>query len=130
MEILSQEGKKDLPSVYCSAEKGLIEIKGISISENPREEVYEPILYWLDRYTKIPKSLTEVNIHLEYFNTISSMCLIDMFRRFKAIHNSSDDTSAVLNWYYEEDDEDMSDVIDAFQENLGIPVVKKMIEEN
>ena len=130
MENLKHEGNRELPSVFCNAKKGLIEISGISISENPREEIYQSLLYWLDRYSKTPKSLTEVNINLHYFNTVSSVCLIDMFRRIKSIHNSSDNNSVVINWFYEEDDEDMVDVIDAFEENLGIPFVKQMIKEN
>ena len=130
MENLIHEGNRDLPSVFCNAEKGLIEIKGISISENPREEVYETIFSWLDRYSKTPKSVTEVNIHLHYFNTISSVCLINMFKRFRSIQDSTENASVVINWFYEEDDEDMVDVIDAFEENLGIPFVKRMIKEN
>lgn len=116
--------------MYCDAEKGLIEIKGYSVTENPREDIYEPILMWLDEYTKIPKSKTEVNIQLEYFNTSSSLCLYDIFRIFQSIHNSSEDTSVVINWYYDEDDEDMSDVIDTFKESIKVPFVKKIIGVN
>lgn len=45
------------------------------------------------------------------------MCLLDIFRILQSIHNSAENTSVVINWYYDEDDEDMSDVIDAFQES-------------
>ena len=130
MEILNYGGRNEIPSVYCDAEKGLVEIKGYSVTENPREDIYEPILMWLDQYSKIPKPETEVNIYLEYFNTSSSICLLDVFRIFQSIHNSTEDTSVVINWYYYEEDEDMSDVIDTFQDSLKVPFVKKIIEED
>ena len=104
MNKISLEGSPKTPSVNFDAEKGMIEIKGRSIPENSIE-FYKPLVDWLEEYAKQAKSLTNVNIQLEYFNTSSSKCILDVFKKLEAIHNNGNET--VINWYYEEDDEDM-----------------------
>ncbi len=80
MEPLTIEGTAKTPNVKFDAAQGLIEIKGRSIPENSIE-FYKPLVDWLEEYGKGPSSLTKVNIQLEYFNTSSSKCIIDVFNK-------------------------------------------------
>ena len=123
MEPLIIEGSAKTPTVKFDADKGTIEIKGRSIPENSIE-FYKPLVDWLDDYAKEPKELTQVNVQLEYFNTSSSKCILDVFKKLEAIHKAKHDV--VINWYYEEDDEDMLEAGEDYESIIRVPF--KMIE--
>ncbi len=124
MESTSIEGTPKTPSVKFEAEKGIIEIKGRSIPENSID-FYKPLMDWLEEYSKDPQKHTEVNIHLEYFNTSSSKCILDIFKKLEGIHKSQKN-DVVINWYYEEDDEDMLEAGEDYESIIRVPF--KMIE--
>jgi hypothetical protein len=63
-----------------------------------------------------------VNIKLEYFNTSSSKCILDVFKKLETVGG----TNMTINWYYEEDDEDMLEAGEDYQAIINIPF--KMIE--
>lgn len=129
MESIQIEGTPKTPDVNFQADKGIIEIKGRSIPENSIE-FYKPLVDWLDDYKQSPKDVTEVNIQLEYFNTSSSKCILDVFKKLEAIHtNKEHESKVVINWYYEEDDEDMLEAGEDYQSILRIPFEMKEIEE-
>lgn len=124
MEILRVEGSSKTPHVNFDSEKGLIEIKGRSIPENSIE-FYKPLIEWLDEYSNQAKEHTNVNIQLEYFNTSSSKCILDLFKKLESINDKSKG-SVNINWYYEEDDEDMLEAGEDYEAIINIPF--KMIE--
>ncbi|MEA2042850.1 MAG: DUF1987 domain-containing protein [Bacteroidota bacterium] len=123
MDPIKIEGTRKTPEVSFSAETGIIEVEGRSIPENSIE-FYEPLVDWLDKYGETPKQKTEVNIRLEYFNTSSSKCILDVFKKLETIYKN--DQEVIINWYYEEDDEDMLEAGEDYQSILKIPF--KMIE--
>lgn len=123
MEPISIEGTAKTPTVKFEAKEGVLEIKGRSIPENSIE-FYKPLVDWLDEYSKDPVDLTQVNIQLEYFNTSSSKCILDVFKKLENIHKGQKDV--VINWYYEEDDEDMLEAGEDYESIIRVPF--KMIE--
>lgn len=123
MESISIAGTPKTPTVSLDAAQGKVEIKGRSIPENSIE-FYKPLVDWLEEYLSTPAELTEVNIQLEYFNTSSSKCILDVFKKLEAIYKSGNEV--VINWYYEEDDEDMLEAGEDYQSIIRIPF--KMIE--
>ncbi len=123
MESISIEGTPKTPAVGFNAETGVIEIKGRSIPENSIE-FYRPLVEWLEDYSKNPQKLTTVNIQLEYFNTSSSKCILDVFKKLESIKKARNDV--IINWYYEEDDEDMLEAGEDYESIIRIPF--KMIE--
>ncbi len=126
MKPIIKEGTPKTPTVKFDAEKGIVEIKGRSIPENS-VEFYNPLVEWLEEYAKSPQSLTQVNIQLEYFNTSSSKCILDVFKKLETIFKSKNDV--IINWYYEEDDEDMLEAGEDYQSILKIPFKMREIEE-
>ena len=122
MEKIVIEGGAKTPAVNFEAEKGLVEIRGRSIPENSIE-FYQPLLDWLDKYDAIAKETT-VNVQLEYFNTSSSKCILDFFKKLENIHKKT--SNVTINWFYEEDDEDMLEAGEDYQSIINIPF--KMIE--
>ena len=123
METIAIEGTPKTPTINFNVEKGFLEIKGRSIPENSIE-FYKPLVDWLEKYSATPKTTTNVNIQLEYFNTSSSKCILDVFKKLEAIHKSG--SEIVINWYYEEDDEDMLEAGEDYQAIINVPF--KMIE--
>ena len=123
MESIFIEGTLKTPTVKFDGKSGVIEIKGRSIPENSIE-FYKPLVDWLEEYAKKPLEKTQVNVQLEYFNTSSSKCILDVFKKLEAIHKSKHDV--VINWYYEEDDEDMLEAGEDYESIIKVPF--KMIE--
>ena len=123
MEPINIEGTPKTPSIKFMSRGRIMEIKGRSIPENSIE-FYKPLVDWLEDYAKDPLKKTQVNIHLEYFNTSSSKCILDVFKKLEAIHKAKHDV--VINWYYEEDDEDMLEAGEDYESIIRVPF--KMIE--
>ena len=123
METIAIEGTPKTPTINFDVEKGFLEIKGRSIPENSIE-FYKPLVDWLEKYASKPKASTNVNIQLEYFNTSSSKCILDVFKKLEFIHKNG--SEIVINWYYEQDDEDMLEAGEDYQAIINVPF--KMIE--
>ena len=123
MDTLSIEGTPKTPTVRFDASKGTIEIKGRSIPENSIE-FYRVLVDWLEAYAKEAQPQTQVNIQLEYFNTSSSKCILDVFKKLEAIHKANQ--GVTINWFYDEDDEDMLEAGQDYESIIRIPF--KMIE--
>jgi len=123
METIIIEGTPKTPTVEFNAEEGKVEIKGRSIPENS-VEFYNPLIAWLEAYGSNPKDVTQVNIQLEYFNTSSSKCILDVFKKLEGLAKAGNDIK--VNWFYEEDDEDMLEAGEDYQLIIKLPF--KMIE--
>lgn len=120
MNDIKIDGTPKTPGVRFIAEDGILEVKGRSIPENSIE-FYKPLIDWVESYSRNPKETTSVIIQLEYFNTASSKCILDLFKRLEAIPKG-----VQVNWYYEEDDEDMLEAGEDYDAIINLPF--KMIE--
>ena len=112
METISIEGTPKTPTITFDTGKGFLEIKGRSIPENSIE-FYKPLVDWLEKYASKPQSATNVNIQLEY-----------VFKKLEAINKGG--SAVVINWYYEEDDEDMLEAGEDYQAIINVPF--KMVQ--
>ena len=117
MGIITIEGTPKTPSIKFNPQEGTLEIKGRSIPENS-PEFYKPIVDSLDKYAMNPITPTLVAIQLEYLNTASSKCILDILKRLESINKKGSQVN--INWYYEEDDEDMKDAGEDFQAILNM----------
>lgn len=122
MDPIKIEGTPKTPTVNFDAESGVLEIKGRSIPENA-VEFYKPLVDWIGTYGDSAKADTVVNIQLEYFNTSSSKCILDVFKKLESVNGK---TNITINWHFEEDDEDMLEAGEDYQAIINIPF--KMIE--
>lgn len=126
MEKFAIEGTPKTPTIQFDMVSGVLEIKGRSIPENSIE-FYKPLVDNLERYASSPKSATTVNVQLEYFNTSSSKCILDVFKKLEAIHKGG--SSVTINWHYEEDDEDMLEAGEDYQAIINVPFKMVQVEE-
>ncbi len=119
MENLIVEGTNKTPTVKLIADSGLLEISGKSIPENSFG-FYQPLLTWLDNYIAQPSPKTEVKIILEYFNTSSSKCILDMLRKLESLKKTSR-SEVVILWHYEKEDEDMMEAGQDYNSLVDLP---------
>lgn len=120
MENYFLEGTAKTPNMDFDHETGIFEISGRSIPENS-VAFYRPLLDWLDVYVKSSKNAsTSLNISLEYFNTSSSKCLVEIFRRMEILQKTG--RLLEIKWYYEGEDQDILEAGQDFNEFMNIPI--------
>jgi len=115
MEDLKHEGSAKTPVVEFSSNGELL-LKGRSIPENSIE-FYKPLIEWLESYSESPNSTTVLSVQLEYFNTSSSKCILDVFKKLESISGSE----ITVKWHYEEDDEDMLEAGEDYEAIIDLP---------
>ena len=118
MEVIKIKGTDDTPNVILDAESNIIEFSGRSLPEDV-VTFYAPVIQWIEEYAKTPNPKTSVIFRLEYFNTASSKILLDILLKFEDIMNEGHEI--VVQWYYQEDDEDMQEAGEEYSEIVDIP---------
>jgi hypothetical protein len=92
---------------WISLEPGRIFIMGRSIPEDPGE-FFRPVHGWISEYASSHAETTRIDIGFEYINTSSIKWI---FNILKEISEMPDIKKKVkISWYYEEGDEDMSEL--------------------
>src|SRR5687768_130368 len=104
MESIFIEKTDKTPSVNFNAKEGLIELKGRAIPEEPKN-FYTPLLQWIMEYAQNPHTHTTVHMELDYFSSSSLKWLLNLLKKLEPINESG--KSIIVNWHYEEDDEDL-----------------------
>ena len=117
MEELRLPGTKSSPEVILNP-SGIIKIKGRSISENILD-FFKPVEEWVIEYIKTPADITCLDITLEYFNSASAKLLIQLFLKISYVQLKN--KKFIINWYYEEGDEDILERGEYFSSVLNIP---------
>jgi len=92
-------------------------LSGRSIPENSIQ-FYQPLLDWTATLCASGIESLEVHIKLEYFNTSSSKCLMDLLNRIEQCACRSQ-----VHWYYESEDEDMLEAGEDYAAIIQIPFV-------
>lgn len=118
------EATPKTPLVSLDATTGILKLEGKSIPENS-VEFYRPILEWLDQYSLSMASETTLELRLEYFNTSSSKCILDVYRKLESINSQG---NVFIRWYYDEEDEDMKEVGEDYQALLKVPITLIALE--
>jgi len=126
MAPIKIEGTPKTPSVNFEESTGILELRGRSIPENSIE-FYKPLIDWIDRYSRTAQQATVLRVQLEYFNTSSSKCILDLFKKLEQVRSAGNDVSVL--WHYEAEDEDMLEAGEDYQAIINIPFKMIQIEE-
>jgi len=118
MEKLYIDAKNNIPLIDFDPSSGIMLLKGRSTPENS-VEFYDPINKWVLDYIQSPSNETIVKIQFEYFNTSSSKCILDLLKKFADIHKKGGNLK--IEWYYEEDDEDMKEAAEDYSDIVKVP---------
>ena len=93
-------------------DNGNLLLKGRSNPEDP-EKLYRPLFDFVGQLN-VPR--VKFDIKLKYFNTASSKMLMKLFNYLEANENIAD---ILINWYYEDGDEDSRESAEIYEENLS-----------
>lgn len=108
----------DSPRISFSGENGKLEISGKSLPENV-SSFYNPVLEWLNEYSRKPLPETELTFKLTYFNTASSKLILDILTILEKMNLEG--KKVLVNWYYPDYDEDMCDAGIEYSEMVDVP---------
>jgi hypothetical protein len=119
MEIFELPAKNHTPYIKLDHNTGIMEFKGRSTPENS-VEFYDPINKWLIQLIADAIAIPViVQLKFEYFNTSSSKCILDVLKKFAELKKSGADVK--VEWYYEEDDDDMKEAAEDYSDIVKIP---------
>ena len=119
MERIDIKGLKNSPRVVLDKDKNEFEISGISIPEDAMG-FFEKLMLWADEYQKNPNAESIIKVQVEYMNTSSTKLLFMFLCKFEELVKKSV-SKVSIDWYYEEDDEDMLKIGRDFEASLAMP---------
>lgn len=114
MDNIFIEKTPKTPKVDFNSQTGFLHLEGISIPENT-VDFYRDIIYWIIEYGLNPLPETILVLKLEYFNTSTSVVLLNMFKILSRIEGCK------VDWYYEGDDVEMEEVGLDYANMVDIP---------
>jgi hypothetical protein len=117
MERIFLEPTRVTPLINFDPQMGILEMKGRSSPENAIQ-FYQSLIDYLDGYIESGNEAFVANFAFEYFNTSSSKCLFDVFKRLSKMNDSG--IELTINWYYEEDDDDMMEAGEDYSDLLDL----------
>lgn len=114
--LIIQETKYTM-SVDFNAETGILSMSGNSYPEDALS-FFETLNKWIEEYIKEVKGEIILNIKLNYLNSSSSKCFMDIF---DILENYSDNDGVVkVNWYYCVDDDEIKEAGEELLEDLSM----------
>ncbi len=116
MNDLIIKAGKTTPEINFNFQSGVLFISGESYPENSKE-FYAEVFAWLKSFIELKRKLN-FNIKFTYFNTSSSKIILDIIRLLNEY--CINDGDVVLNWHYEEDDEDIYESGTEFTDGLKL----------
>jgi hypothetical protein len=99
MESITYKATRNTPHVHLDP-VGEITFEGKCVPENSFK-LFEPIVDWLEQL-KAPT--LRFNMKMEYLDTSS---INQVFKMLKQVSENPTHKEILVNWYYEEDDEDI-----------------------
>ena len=97
---------------------GVLGIKGRSVIGNANG-FCTLLEEWLDRYICNPADTTYVNFHLEYISTSNLKIYIHLLKKIESVRLKN--KKYIINWYYDEGDEDILEMGEYISSILNIP---------
>tara|TARA_B100000809_G_scaffold13391_2_gene12233 strand:+ start:3123 stop:3503 length:381 start_codon:yes stop_codon:yes gene_type:complete len=118
MNDINIKGTVKTPAIsFCETEKRLV-IEGRSTLENPAR-FYKPLISKLKDFNNGSIERLEIDFKLEYFNTTSSLVILDVLKHLQSLN--APDNEVVINWYYDEEDEDLLEIGQDYSTMLNFP---------
>jgi len=125
MEQYITKATKTTPFTCVDYKTGRVLIKGRSNPENTMD-FYGPFLKAISKLGHSEKKEITASFKLIYFNTSSARCIYLIVKLLKELQEKG--KKVKINWYAEEDDEDMIDTGMDFEDIIGIPFNIRLVE--
>jgi hypothetical protein len=116
MARLEIEASASTPEIILDPEAQTLQIKGICTPENPRL-FFDPLFEAMEGFQKNNDRIL-IEICLDYFNTGSSKCLLNLF--YMISNNQHMKENSEVNWVIEDFDPDIKESGLLFEEITGL----------
>ena len=126
MEDYSLAATKATPSINFNSHNGTLAINGRSIPEDS-VSFFEPLQKIIREYLANSLPNNVVNITLDYLNSSSTACLLNVLREFEKLNKS---VNTIVNWHYESEDEDILNIGLNFSELIDLKFNMIVIDED
>ena len=110
MESIILEASTHTPHIEFSHD-GKLKMEGRCFPEDV-SIFFDPLISFV---SQLESSCVVMDVNLEYFNTASSKKLMDLFKHLDANNNIK---TILINWHYEEGDDDSIETAEIFEESL------------
>ncbi len=97
---------------------GKFKISGRGLYKSKTDD-NEKLMVWVTKYLENPAEVTYVSISFEYLNSMSTLIIVSLLKKIAEVFLQS--KKLVINWYYEEDDEDMFERGEYISMTFNIP---------
>jgi len=118
MEGLDILPTRTTPAVGYDPATATLRLSGQSYPENAFA-FFAVIMDWLSAHLSTRPQTLRVEFRLDYFNTSSSKCLLDLFRKMENMYKAGHEV--VVTWCYDADDEDMEETGEDYKALLEVP---------
>lgn len=126
MQKLFIEETYQSPRVTIDPEKNVFEIRGNSFPNNAFR-FYTPIIEWLDAYLENPNKESLFVFNITYQNSSSRKMFNEIFKRLEKLFTAGHKLK--IDWYYEEDDEDIKQIIMEFKQLFKLEINAISVKE-
>jgi hypothetical protein len=115
MDNIKIDATERSPEINFDFSSNTFAITGESYPENI-SELYGPIIKALETHLEEQKGANiTFNFELIYFNSSSAKVLMGLF---DILDSAAEDNQVVINWHFEEDDDNMEELGEEFGEDL------------
>lgn len=121
------QGNEQLPTILFDINTGVFSIKGKSVPEDGKA-FYEPVLQWLELYSRQPLPETHIIFDLEYFNISSSKMLLYILYKLNELQTAGNKVK--VTWCYADEDDEMLEVGEDYAFMVDIPFEFKVVKRN
>ncbi len=111
---------KKTPLIYLDFEESIFQIKGASFSEDILS-VYEPIITWINEYVPLLKKELVCDFYFTVLNSASHKKLFQILIMLEQEKEKEQEKGIKINWYYDEDDEDIMEMGEDLMELINMP---------
>ena len=116
MEPLKIPSAINSMEISLNAETGKLSFTGRSYPENSIL-FFKPVIEWMEQYITAPAGKTECSFTIEYFNSASRKCIINIFRILSSIHKKGHPITII--WNFESDDESIKEIGEEYKNLFG-----------
>ena len=115
---------RNTPAVSFNTDYKNFEINGISFPEDSKQ-FFQPLLNYLKEHGAAVADGTIFKFKLDYFNTSSARCILDLMLEIDRIHSAGVDISIL--WYYSAGDDEMREVGEEYGLLIQCPIELKIM---
>jgi hypothetical protein len=119
MDRLRIERTKYTLEIDLDPVSGRLQFSGESYPENARA-FFAPVFAWLEEYLGTNPTNVAVELSLDYLNTSSTKCLLDLLEVFDRFRSGGGSPS--VTWFYSKDDEDTLTMGQDIAEDTELPI--------